>query len=109
MHIVDTIPELKRRIQDWREVGNRIVFVPTMGNLHAGHLRLMEHARGLGDKVVAHIYVNPLQFGPRDDLASYPRTLADDREKLEAVGVDLLFLPSDSVMYPRGLAVQTLV
>lgn len=109
MHIVDSISALKRPIQAWREAGNRIVFVPTMGNLHAGHLRLMEHARGLGDKVVAHIYVNPLQFGTGEDLAGYPRTVDEDRRKLEAVGVDLLFLPSDAVMYPRGLQAQTVV
>ena len=71
----------------------RIVFVPTMGNLHAGHISLMEQARAHGDTVVASIFVNRLQFGPNEDFDKYPRTFADDCAKLEAAGVDVLFAP----------------
>lgn len=87
----------------------RLAFVPTMGNLHAGHRRLMEEARRYADVVVASIYVNPLQFGENEDFAAYPRTPADDREVLIAAGVDLLYLPDEREIYPRGLEAQTRV
>jgi pantoate--beta-alanine ligase len=80
-----------------------------MGNLHAGHLRLIEHARAGADAVVASIYVNPLQFGPNEDFAAYPRTLEDDRSRLAAAGTDLLFAPGDAEIYPRGPQAQTVV
>ena len=80
-----------------------------MGNLHAGHLRLMERARDHADIVIASIYVNPLQFGPGEDFAAYPRTPAADLALLRNAGVDLLFLPSDAEVYPRGQSAQTFV
>ncbi|HEX9626720.1 MAG TPA: pantoate--beta-alanine ligase [Acidiferrobacterales bacterium] len=104
-----TIAELKQHIAALRAAGRRIAFVPTMGNLHAGHRHLMEQARRHGDAVVASIYVNPLQFGPNEDFAAYPRTPDDDRRVLEAAGVDLLFTPGDDEIYPRGRAAQTIV
>ena len=79
----------------------RIVFVPTMGNLHAGHISLMEQARAHGDTVVASIFVNRLQFGPNEDFDKYPRTFADDCAKLEAAGVDVLFAPDEQEFYPE--------
>ncbi len=79
----------------------RVVFVPTMGNLHAGHISLMEQARAHGDTVVASIFVNRLQFGPNEDFDKYPRTFQDDCDKLEAVGVDLLFAPTEADLYPE--------
>lgn len=80
----------------------RIAFVPTMGYLHEGHLRLVDHARRLGDFVVLSIFVNPLQFGPKEDLASYPRDLARDSASARARGVDLLFAPPADEMYETG-------
>ena len=79
----------------------RIVFVPTMGNLHAGHISLMQQARGLGDTVVASIFVNRLQFGPNEDFDQYPRTVQDDCARLVAAGVDVLFAPDESELYPE--------
>ncbi len=79
----------------------RIVFVPTMGNLHDGHISLMQQARGLGDTVVASIFVNRLQFGPNEDFDQYPRTFQDDCARLVAAGVDVLFAPDESELYPE--------
>jgi pantoate--beta-alanine ligase len=79
----------------------RIVFVPTMGNLHAGHISLMEQARAHGDTVVASIFVNRLQFGPHEDFDKYPRTFQDDCDKLVAAGVDVLFAPTEADLYPE--------
>ena len=79
----------------------RIVFVPTMGNLHAGHISLMQQARRLGDTVVASIFVNRLQFGPNEDFDQYPRTFQDDCARLVAAGVDVLFAPDESELYPE--------
>lgn len=87
----------------WRREGLQIALVPTMGNLHAGHLALVEAARQAADRVVASIYVNPTQFGQGEDFASYPRTLDADRESLRQAGCDLLFVPDHSTMYPAGL------
>lgn len=80
--------------------GGRVVFVPTMGNLHDGHIALMRQARGLGDTVVASIFVNRLQFGPNEDFDRYPRTFEQDAAQLESAGVDLLFAPDEREMYP---------
>jgi pantoate--beta-alanine ligase len=109
MIVADTVQTLRREIVALRAAGKRIAFVPTMGNLHAGHLTLVQVAREHADAVVASIYVNPLQFGPKEDLAAYPRTPAEDRAALEREGTDLLFMPSDREMYPRGLEVMTRV
>jgi len=102
MFIAKTVAELKSEIGRLRSAGKRIAFVPTMGNLHAGHRHLLEQARQYGDAVVASIYVNPMQFGPQEDFAAYPRTPEQDRAVLEAAGVDLLLLPDDAAVYPRG-------
>lgn len=87
----------------------RIAFVPTMGNLHAGHLKLVQVARERAGFVVASIYVNPMQFGPKEDFASYPRTPEDDKRALADAGTDLLFMPTTEEIYPRGVAAQTFV
>jgi pantoate--beta-alanine ligase len=89
--------------------GERIAFVPTMGNLHAGHLALIGEARAHATHVVASIFVNPMQFGPAEDFAAYPRTFEDDSAALEAAGCDLLFAPAVDALYARGLEAQTRV
>ena len=104
-----TTGALHRELVALRKRHGRIALVPTMGNLHAGHRRLMEEARRHADAVVASIYVNPLQFGPREDFASYPRTPAEDRALLTQADVDLLFAPTAADIYPRGLAAHTQV
>lgn len=106
--IVTTIPELRRQLDGARAVGQRVGFVPTMGYLHAGHASLMAAARADTDVVVTSIFVNPLQFGPAEDLAAYPRDLEGDTALVEAEGVDLLFVPSGAEMYPDR-AVRTTV
>jgi len=96
MQVISTIPSLRERLS--RETG--IAFVPTMGNLHDGHLALVDVARQHGRCVVVSIFVNPLQFGPTEDFASYPRTLAADCAKLSATGVDVVFAPAPEELYP---------
>lgn len=98
MQIHSTIDALR---QDLKTRG-RVVFVPTMGNLHAGHISLMEQARAHGDTVVASIFVNRLQFGPNEDFDKYPRTFEADCQKLADAGVDVLFAPTESVLYPEA-------
>jgi len=96
--------QIHTSIQDTRNAlkgRGRIVFVPTMGNLHAGHIALMTQARTHGDTVISSIFVNRLQFGPNEDFDSYPRSFKDDCEKLEAAGVDVLFTPGESDLYPE--------
>lgn len=109
MNTVNTLSDLRQQIQAARQAGQRIALVPTMGNLHAGHISLIDTARQQADFVVASIFVNPLQFGPNEDLDSYPRTLADDQQKLQAAGCQLLFTPNEQLMYPEGMQGQTLV
>jgi pantoate--beta-alanine ligase len=109
MIVAQSVTELKREVACLRAAGRRIAFVPTLGNLHAGHRHLMEQARQHADAVVASIYVNPLQFGPQDDFSAYPRTPEQDRRLLEIAGVDLLFLPDDAAIYPRGREASTRV
>ena len=96
MQVAHTVDELRRRLADETSVS----LVPTMGNLHAGHIKLTELARSHAQCVVASIFVNPLQFGANEDFGSYPRTLQQDCDKLEAVGVDVVFAPSVEEMYP---------
>lgn len=104
MRIVSSISGMQRVATEWRRAGTRIGFVPTMGYLHAGHLGLVQRARqavGKRGKVVVSIYVNPTQFGPKEDLARYPRDLKRDLELCRDAGVDLVFTPNDAAMYPR--------
>jgi pantoate--beta-alanine ligase len=109
MIIVRTVAELRAHVRRWRGQSRRVGFAPTMGNLHAGHRRLMQVARELSDVTAASIFVNPLQFGRNEDLDSYPRTPVEDVSALEAEKVDLLFMPGVTDMYPRGLDAMTRV
>ncbi|BAU76579.1 pantoate--beta-alanine ligase [Metapseudomonas furukawaii] len=109
MITVKTVRELRAAVARARSEGKRIGFVPTMGNLHAGHVALVEKASQRTDFVVTSIFVNPLQFGPNEDLAKYPRTLVADQEKLVAAGCQLLFHPDVEDMYPDGMDGQTRV
>ncbi|MGN2433591.1 pantoate--beta-alanine ligase [Pseudomonas syringae] len=109
MNTVKTVQELRAAISRARGEGKRIALTPTMGNLHSGHAALVAKAAQRADFVVATIFVNPLQFGPKEDLATYPRTLAADQEKLLAAGCNLLFTPSVEEMYPHGMTSQTIV
>ena len=109
MNVVKTVADLRAAVTRARGEGKRIGFVPTMGNLHAGHIALVKKAGQRADFVVASIFVNPLQFGPNEDLASYPRTLTTDQDKLFEAGCHLLFAPSVEEMYPHGQALQTIV
>jgi pantoate--beta-alanine ligase len=105
--IVESIPELRELLDGHRRRGRAVGFVPTMGYLHDGHASLMRRAAGDGHVVVASIFVNPLQFGPSEDLASYPRDLANDTAVAAASGVDLLFVPGEAEMYPGGRPATT--
>jgi len=109
MNTVKTVRELRAAVARARSEGKRIALVPTMGNLHSGHTALVTKAAQRADFVVASIFVNPLQFGPNEDLATYPRTLAADQEKLLQAGCHLLFTPTVDEMYPHGMADQTIV
>lgn len=102
MIVINNIDQLRHQIQDWRSHNDTIAFVPTMGNLHEGHLSLVEIASKKATRVVVSIYVNPLQFSPDEDFDSYPRTLDADLGKLEQSGVDLVFTPDSSIVYPEG-------
>ncbi len=109
MLIIDSVALLRREIRDFRKNNKRIALVPTMGNLHEGHMTLVEEAKARGDVVVVSIFVNPMQFERPDDLERYPRTLQEDCEKLNKRGVDLVFAPSPAEVYPKGLTTQTQV
>lgn len=98
MKIVSTIKEVREQVSTWKKEGNTIGFVPTMGYLHEGHMSLID-AAGENDKVVVSIFVNPMQFGPNEDLASYPRDLERDAKMCEEHGVDLIFHPTPEEMY----------
>ena len=109
MNTVRTVRELRAAVARARGEGKRIGFVPTMGNLHNGHAALVEKAGQRADFVVTSIFVNPLQFGANEDLASDPRTLEADQERLLNAGCNLLFAPTVEEMYPHGMIGQTLV
>jgi pantoate--beta-alanine ligase len=109
MDTVTTIAAVRARVRQWRKSGERIAFVPTMGNLHRGHVSLIEAARRGAARFVASIFVNPMQFGANEDFAHYPRTAAKDAEMLSAAGCDLMFMPDAKEIYPRGLQGATRV
>lgn len=109
MLIIETLPLLRQHIRRLRQEGKRIALVPTMGNLHDGHMKLVDEARNAADVVVASIFVNPMQFDRADDLARYPRTLQDDCEKLNKRKVDIVFAPAPDQIYPQGTESQTWV
>jgi pantoate--beta-alanine ligase len=98
---------LDAQLADWRRAGDRIALVPTMGNLHVGHLDLVRAAAARADRVVVSIFVNPLQFAPGEDFAAYPRTLEEDLERLAAEACHLVFTPDEATMYPHGRANTT--
>lgn len=109
MKTVDHIAPLRAQIKLWRQQGLTIGFIPTMGNLHAGHISLITKAHQHADKIVASIFVNPMQFGANEDIDKYPRTLSNDQASLEAVNTDLLFIPTPAIIYPKGLEQQSFV
>ena len=104
MQIIREIADLAPALKPWREAGLAIALVPTMGALHAGHMALIEAAKGEADRVVASIFVNPLQFGPNEDLEKYPRQEAEDARLLEHHGCDLLWMPTAAQLYPPGFS-----
>ena len=109
MRVASDIAALRASLSDARSGGVRVAFVPTMGNLHAGHHALFTRARQHAAVVVASLYVNPMQFGAGEDFEAYPRTPDQDRLLSESAGVDVLFTPDDAEMYPRGRAAHTYV
>jgi pantoate--beta-alanine ligase len=109
METLTTTTALREHIQTQRAQERRIAFVPTMGNLHAGHLQLVRHARSIADYVVVSIFVNPMQFGPNEDYATYPRTLDADQSALQDAAVDLLFVPDVREIYGRDTGEVTRV
>nr|WP_256438098.1 pantoate--beta-alanine ligase [Thiomicrorhabdus sp. 6S3-12] len=109
VRVVETLSKLRAQIKEWKRQGLTVGFVPTMGNLHAGHLSLIELAKQKADKVVCSVFVNPLQFGPDEDFECYPRTFEDDRQKLAEAQADLMFFPSVQEVYPHGQERQTKV
>ena len=102
MDTVTTIAAVREHVQRWRREGLRVAFVPTMGNLHPGHVSLIEAARRHGERVVASIFVHPMQFGPTEDWAQYPRTPREDERMLAAAGCSLMFMPDVTEIYPHG-------
>ena len=109
MLTLERIADLRRQVREWREDGLTVGFVPTMGSLHAGHMSLLAAARFRADRVIASVFVNPLQFGPGEDFERYPRTPEDDSRLLEDESCDLLFLPAVTEIYPQGKSSATLV
>ncbi|EOY8358669.1 pantoate--beta-alanine ligase [Salmonella enterica subsp. salamae] len=109
MLIIETLPLLRQHIRRLRHEGKHVALVPTMGNLHDGHMTLVEEAKTRADVVVVSIFVNPMQFDRAEDLARYPRTLQEDCEKLNKRKVDVVFAPSATEIYPQGLESQTFV
>ena len=102
MNRIESIPEIRAVIKAAHDENQRIGFVPTMGNLHEGHLSLVRKAKEVCDRVVVSVYVNPMQFGEGEDFANYPRSLDADSDKLSHEGVDWVFTPNDQSLYPEG-------
>ncbi len=109
MKTLHTVAELQSLRADWRARGERVAVVPTMGNLHRGHLALVERAKQLAERVVVTIFVNPLQFGPNEDFGRYPRTLPDDLKALAGLGVDLVYAPPVEEVYVNGFPPATTI
>lgn len=109
MITTESISAIRKQVLAWRLKGETVAFVPTMGNLHLGHLTLVREAKSRADHVVASIFVNPMQFGQNEDLDAYPRTLSDDQSALVEAGAELLFTPTPSIIYPKGMEAQTFV
>jgi len=109
MKIAYSVEELRAEVAAWRRTGESISFVPTMGNLHDGHISLLTKARELANRSVVSIFVNPIQFGRGEDYAKYPSTLEADKQKLSAAGLDLLFAPNLDQLYPGGIEEDTRV
>ena len=103
MYQATSFTKLRQYVQHWKEHGQSIAFIPTMGNLHAGHMSLIEKGQSLCDRSICSIFVNPMQFGPNEDWDHYPRTLESDIDLLETSGCDLVYLPAASELYPDGL------
>lgn len=107
MEILTELTSIRTLVAKWRRAALRIALVPTMGNLHQGHIKLIQQAKILANRVVVSIFVNPLQFGPNEDFLAYPRTLKADQCMLDPVGVDVLLVPSPELFYPCGQESQT--
>ena len=107
METVSSLADLRALVGRWKQAGYSIALVPTMGNLHDGHISLLHHARECADRTVVSIFVNPIQFGKGEDYEKYPSTLADDKNKLEKYGLDLLFTPDLGQLYPGGTDTDT--
>ena len=103
MDQANSVSELQQYVQHWKDHKQSIAFIPTMGNLHQGHLSLIEKGQSLCDRSICSIFVNPMQFGPNEDFNHYPRTLDQDIELLESIGCDLVYMPTASELYPQGL------
>jgi pantoate--beta-alanine ligase len=103
MKVIASKDELHEQLEEWRHAGEHVAIVPTMGNLHAGHISLVDFARENAERVVVTVFVNPTQFGEGEDFESYPRTLKKDSRKLKKAGVDVLFAPDADTVYPFGL------
>ena len=103
MDQANSVTELRQYVQHWKDHKQSIAFVPTMGNLHAGHLSLITKGQSLCDRSICSIFVNPMQFGPNEDFNHYPRTLDADIQLLESTGCDLVYMPTASELYPQGL------
>ena len=109
MRVIKTIAALRAELTEWRARADRIAFVPTMGNLHAGHLTLVDEAKSRAQRVVVSIFVNPLQFNDQNDFSSYPSTFEEDNDKLAQKNVDIVFFPEVGEMYPNGMAHHTTI
>jgi pantoate--beta-alanine ligase len=109
MHVEKTEEALRERLHEWRRKGDHVALVPTMGNLHDGHLSLVTLAREHAERIVVSIFVNPTQFEPGSDFENYPRTLATDKRKLKRANADILFVPDVETMYPFGIEGATIV
>jgi pantoate--beta-alanine ligase len=104
--IVRTVRDLRARVATWRAAGETVMLVPTMGAIHAGHLSLVKRAKSEADRVVTSLFVNPLQFGPREDFHAYPRDEVRDAEILAEAGTDILYAPEASEMYPPDFSTR---